>query len=144
MNNAKIIGISIGRLLISLYFIWSSVAHFFKLNELIELFEVHQYPSPQIFALGYLVLTVLGGLMIFFGFKARFGALILIIVSGAALLTLHSFWDTHPGEDFEQQKLYFLQQLGLIGGLFYVLCCGSGAFSVDMKADKVKGKSKKS
>ncbi len=143
MQSVNSLGICIGRLLISLYFIWSSVAHFLKLHELIELFEVHQYPSPQIFALGYLVLTVLSGLMVFFGFKARFGALILIIVSGVALVTLNNFWDVHPGENFDQQKLCLLQNLGLIGGLFYVLSCGSGALSVDVNEPKVKAKPKK-
>lgn len=143
MNTVNSFGICIGRLLISLYFIWSSVAHFLKLHELIELFEVNQYPSPQLFALGYLILTVLSGLMIFFGFKARFGALILIIVTTAALLSIHNFWKLHPGDDFEQQKLIFLQYLGLIGGLFYVLSCGAGAFSVDMGGSATKAKSKK-
>lgn len=143
MQAVNSFGVCIGRLLISLYFIWSSVAHFLNLHELIELFEVHQYPSPQIFALGYLVLTVLGGLMIFFGFKARFGALILIIIYAAALVTINNFWNVHTGEDFEQQKLYFLQNLGLIGGLFYVLSCGSGALSVDMGGAKAKAKPKK-
>jgi putative oxidoreductase len=140
MKTIHSFGICIGRLLISLFFIWSSVAHFLKLHELVELFEVHQFPSPQIFALGYVVLTALGGLMIFFGFKARFGALILIIITGAALVSLNNFWDVHPGEDFEQQKLNFLQHLGLIGGLFYVMSCGPGALAIDVEAPKVKPK----
>lgn len=143
MQTFNSFGICIGRLLISLYFIWSSIAHFLKLHELIELFEVHQYPKPEIAALVYLVLMVLGGLMIFFGFKARLGAFILIILSAAFLVTVNNFWGAHPGEDFEQQKLNFLQQLGLIGGLFYVLCCGSGVLSVDVGASKPKAKAKK-
>lgn len=141
MQMMNALGMCVGRLLISIYFIWTSFIHFLNIKDVVELFEVHRIPSPHLTSLIYVVLMALGGLLLFFGLRAKVGAFILIVLSFFSLFAFHHFWQFNPMEGLEEQKIFFLQHLAMIGGLFYALSNGSGAFSIDTK--KVESKPKK-
>ncbi len=79
-----------------------------------------------------IALEVLGGLSILAGYRARLGALALIVFLVPATLIFHDFW-TFTGQAAMLQRVSFFNNLGLLGGLALVAAFGSGAISVDAK-----------
>jgi putative oxidoreductase len=76
------------------------------------------------------VFLVAGGLMVLFGWQARLGALLLILFLLGVTPTLHAFW-AMPAEQFDMQLIQFEKNLGLIGGLMFIMAYGPGPISAD-------------
>ncbi|PSO61697.1 MAG: DoxX family protein [Cyanobacteria bacterium QH_6_48_35] len=82
-------------------------------------------PVPALLLAGNIVLQIIGGISLVLGYKARWGAIILILFLIPTTLVFHPFW-SNPAE-----TIAFLKNLGLIGGLLLVTYVGAGAISVD-------------
>lgn len=121
------LGMLLGRILISVFFLWSGITKFLNYDEALAAFTALDLPQANLWFIGFATLEIIGGLAILFGFYARFGAFILILLMIPTLVLFHDFWNATEGEVMQVQKLFFLQNLGLLGGLFYVWCCGPGA-----------------
>lgn len=128
----------IGRILISFLFIWSGITKLVAFHETLPIFEalsVFQGLDPQVhswIAISYCVIQIIGGLLILFGFFARFGALILILLMIPATIIFHNFW-TLSGPEMIVQRGAFIHNFAIIGGLFYVLAVGAGRCGCDRK-----------
>lgn len=74
---------------------------------------------------GAIILELFGGLSVLLGYKARWGAIALILFLIPATLIFHT--------NFAQpmQLIQFMKNLGLLGGLLMVYAFGSGPLSVD-------------
>src|SRR5439155_7490492 len=57
-----------------------------------------------------------GGLSLLAGYKARLGALLLLLYLIPVTLTFHNFW-TYPPEQQRVQMLFLMHNLTLMGGL---------------------------
>jgi putative oxidoreductase len=75
-------------------------------------------------------LELLGGLSVIVGFKARWGALALVIFVVPVTLVFHNFWAAAPAEQ-QAQLVNFLKNLSICGGILIVLARGAGAYSID-------------
>jgi len=75
-------------------------------------------------------LTV-GGISVLFGYKARFGAFLLIIFLAAATYFFHPVWNYRGTDQFETEMAHFLKNVAIGGGLFVILARGAGRFSID-------------
>jgi len=83
-------------------------------------------PFSSSIVTGSLVLLLLGGLLVFFGVKPRFGAFLLMLFLIPVTLIFHSFWLVGPQEKpFE--TMIFMKNLAILGGLFMVLAFGNGS-----------------
>ncbi|MUL39416.1 DoxX family protein [Gloeocapsopsis dulcis] len=78
---------------------------------------------------GSIILELLGALSVILGYKARWGAIALIVFLVPTTLLFH----TNFAEDMQINQ--FLKNLGLIGGLLMVVYFGSGPISVDRRKD---------
>lgn len=136
------LGMFIGRILISAYFIWSGISKFINREESLKVFQAIGIPEADTWFLVFSIIEIVGGLAILLGFFARFGALLLIIILAPATYFFHDFWHSE-GEAMQVQKLFFLENLSIIGGLLYVLSAGPGAWSCcSNKKCKVKDNEK--
>ncbi|HYS07235.1 MAG TPA: DoxX family protein [Myxococcales bacterium] len=77
-------------------------------------------------------LEPLGAISIVLGFKARWGALALLIFLVPVTLVFHNFWAV-PAQQQQLEMVNFLKNLGIAGGLLIVLGRGAGAFSIDAR-----------
>jgi putative oxidoreductase len=77
-------------------------------------------------------LELLGALSIVLGFKARWGALALLIFLVPVTLVFHNFWAV-PAQQQQLEMVNFLKNLAIGGGLLIVLGTGAGAFSIDSR-----------
>jgi putative oxidoreductase len=75
-------------------------------------------------------LELLGGISVVLGFKARWGALALLIFLVPVTLVFHNFWAAPPDQQ-QLQTVEFLKNLAIGGGLLIVLGRGAGAFAID-------------
>jgi putative oxidoreductase len=84
-----------------------------------------------------LPLTVLfelgGGLSVLLGFKARIGAIALILFLIPVTLVFHDFWAVQ-GPQRQMQMINFLKNVAIMGGLAYVVAFGAGPLSIDARA----------
>lgn len=76
---------------------------------------------------GAIVFELAGGLSVLLGYKARWGAILLIIFLVPTTLIFH----TNFAE--EMQVIQFLKNLALVGGLLMVVYFSSGPLSLDAR-----------
>ncbi len=87
-------------------------------------------PAVPLFLAGAVVIEIGGGLSVLLGYRARLGALALIVFTVPTLFVFHNFWSYPPAEQ-QVQMVMFLKNLALIGGLLMVAALGAGAYSLD-------------
>lgn len=82
-------------------------------------------PLAGLLTVGAIVFELAGALSVLLGYKARWGALLLILFLIPTTLIFHT--------DFSQQAqvTQFFKNLAIIGGLLFVTYYGSGPLSVD-------------
>jgi putative oxidoreductase len=88
------------------------------------------------FFLGAVAFELLGGLSLLLGYKARLGALALLLYLIPVTLVFHHFW-TMTGEQQRNNMLFFMHNLALMGGLLLVVTFGAGPLSLDGRARRV-------
>ena len=85
---------------------------------------------PEILLAIATALELLGAVSVVVGFKARWGALALLIFLVPVTLVFHNFWGV-PAEQQQMELVNFLKNLAIAGGLLIVFGRGAGAFSID-------------
>lgn len=118
------------RLLLGLVFLGSGIGKVQDFSGTAEVMASKNMPMPSFLLVGAIVFLFVGSLSLFAGFKARFGALLLILFLIPATLIFHNFW-AMPEEMQEMQMIQFLKNLSIMGGLLMVMAQGPGALSVD-------------
>ncbi|ACU53813.1 DoxX family protein [Acidimicrobium ferrooxidans DSM 10331] len=79
-------------------------------------------PSPELLVRLNGAAMVAGGLGLATGLRRRLAALGLIASLGATTVVGHPFWREEPGPGRTMQRVQFLKNLGLLGGLALVVC----------------------
>jgi putative oxidoreductase len=89
---------------------------------------------PMATALAVIVglLELFGGLALMVGFHARWAALALGLFTLVASLLFHNFW-AMPADQAFMQKLMFMKNLSIVGGMFVVAALGAGSLSLDAR-----------
>ena len=77
------------------------------------------------------------GLSLWFGYKARLGALVLFLFLIPVTLTFHNFWTYTDPKERHVNMLFFLHNLALMGGLLLVMTVGPGPLSLDLKGRRL-------
>ena len=73
-----------------------------------------------------------GGLLLAVGWKARWAAAALFLILIPTTLIFHQFWGVDP-KLAQMQKIHFLKNVAIMGGMLMVLAIGAGAWSIDRK-----------
>jgi uncharacterized membrane protein YphA (DoxX/SURF4 family) len=135
----------LGRVAFSLLFILTSVTTFINWREVEQAVSaaVHNWVNwapnwvgvQELAALvmGNLFIVVMlggavqlvGGLLIFFGSKLRFGAFLLFLFVLPVTLLFHPFWFLE-GMEREMEMMMFLKNLAILGATLLIMSCGSG------------------
>ncbi|MEJ2123187.1 MAG: DoxX family protein [Alphaproteobacteria bacterium] len=69
--------------------------------------------------------------MLIAGYKARWGAVLLIIFLIPAAYYFHAPWRAVDAAEFGQQVVHFLNNIGLMGAMLLVVALGPGPGSID-------------
>jgi len=93
---------------------------------------------PEVLLAIATALEVLGAISLIVGFRARWGALALLVFLVPVTLVFHNFWAV-PAAQQQMEMANFLKNLGIGGGLLIVFGRGAGAFSVDSSRAPASG-----
>lgn len=119
----------LGRILFSVIFLVAAPGHFTQ--------GTIQYAASQGVPLASItvplsgVLALLGGLSVLLGFKARWGAWLLLLFLVPVTLMMHKFWGLTDAAAAQMQQINFMKNMAMAGGALLVTYFGSGPLSVD-------------
>jgi putative oxidoreductase len=92
-------------------------------------------PFPTIALAGAIVFLLVGSVLVAIGYRARFGALLLLLFLIPATYYFHGPWRAATPADFEQQMIHLLKNLGLMGAMLLIMAAGPGPGSLDARED---------
>src|SRR5262245_64475812 len=119
-----------GRILLSAIFLFSGVGKLMDWSGTAGGMEKHGMVAVPIFLAGAIALELGGGLSVLLGWKARWGAVALLVFLVPATLIFHNFW-AEEGAARMNQMTHFMKNTALMGGLLMVVAVGPGWFSMD-------------
>lgn len=123
MGKLQELSAPIGRLFLSMIFIFSGftkITGYAATQGYMESMGVPGMLLPLVIAV-----ELFGGLAIFFGFKARFVAILLVGFNIISALLFHQFWID------ESQMNPFMKNIAMAGGFLMIFAHGAGAYSID-------------
>lgn len=115
----------IGRTFLATIFIHAAINKIFDFANTQTMMTEKGLPLAGILLGGTIVFQILGGLSLVLGYKTRLGAWLLILFLIPTTIIFHNFWDV-PAE-----KIDFLKNLSIMGGLLMITYFGAGPVSVD-------------
>jgi putative oxidoreductase len=121
--------VPIGRVLFALIFIASIVGHFSSAE--ISEAAAHGVPLATILVPLAGLIALVGGVSVLLGYRARFGALLLLVFLVPVTLIMHKFWGLPDPQVAMLQKINFMKNTSLIGACLLIMYHGSGPYSLD-------------
>lgn len=128
----------LGRFMIATIFVMSAVGNKIpSFNEVVKKMDGVGIPQPQIMLIGAIAFLLIGGLSVAIGYKARFGAFLLLAFLAAATYYFHAFWKIDAKVDpdkFGNEMIGFMKNLALAGTMVFLIANGAGPGSIDARA----------
>jgi putative oxidoreductase len=87
-------------------------------------------PMPEVLAVLTVIIELGAGLLLVVGWKARWAAFLLFLFIIPVSLVYHNFW-TMEGAQAAMNKIQFLKNVSIMGGMLVVTAFGPGRYSVD-------------
>ena len=121
----------VGRIFYSMIFILSSIGHFSRRS--INYAASQDVPMASFLVPIAGIFILLGGLSILLGYKARYGAWLIVIFLVPVTLIIHNFWGISDPMKAGLQQVMFLKNLSMLGGALIIAYFGSGPLSLDRR-----------
>lgn len=119
----------IGRILIAAIFVISGWGKLMDITGTAGYIASKGLPFPEVLAWIAMIIELLGGLMLVVGFQVRAAAVAVFLFTIVATIFFHPVWSD------PSQKIHFLKNLAIMGGLLYVAAHGAGRFAVDREKE---------
>jgi putative oxidoreductase len=87
-------------------------------------------PAPSFFGWLGAIVEFGGGLLIIFGVKIRYAAILMVLFVIVATAISHRYWE-FTGADLAIQRSNFWKNVTIVGGLLFMFLAGAGRYSVD-------------
>ena len=117
----------VGRVLFSLLFISSGVAHLTKLQAMTEYARNAKVPAAKCSVIVTGLILIIGGLYVALGIYADLGALLLTIFLLLSAFKMHDFWNFTDAHAKQYEMTSFMKNLALAGAsLIIFVLVGSG------------------
>ena len=122
----------IGRILLALMFVLAGFTKIGGFAGTVGYMQAKGIPAASVLAVLTIVLELVGGLALVFGFYTRWAALALGLFTLLVTFIFHNFWAQPEAQQMIQQ-LMFMKNISVVGGMFVLAAFGAGAFSLDAK-----------
>ena len=119
----------LGRIFYSLIFILNGLSQFTK--ESIQYALTYDVPASAFLVPTSGLIAIVGGVCILIGYKARFGAWLLVLFLIPVSILMHRFWTAPDAPEQQLQLTMFLKNLSMLGGALLIVYFGAGPISVD-------------
>lgn len=122
-------GALVGRILLAIIFILSGFEKLMDWSGTLGYMSSKGLPFTSVLLVLTIIIELVGGLMIAFGFYARTAALIIFLYIIPVTLVFHNFW-AFQGMERQTQMISFLKNLTIMGGMLYIVVFGTGRYSI--------------
>jgi len=122
----------VGRILIGIIFLLSGLSKIGGFAGTAGWMASKGLPMAEVLLAITIVIEVGASLMIIAGYQARLGAAVLFLWMIPVTFLFHNFW-AMPADQQQIQQIMFMKNLGLMGGMLYIMAFGSGPMSIDKK-----------
>ena len=119
-----------GRLLIAAIFILSGYGKIGGFEGTVAQIAGKGMPLPELAAAGAIAVELVGGILLVIGWQARWAATALFLFMIPTTLLFHNFWAFEAAQQ-TGQRIHFMKNLAIMGGILYVMAFGAGPLSVD-------------
>jgi len=136
-NLARTYAPLLGRILVAFLFLRSGFGKMMGFSAVAAGMAKKGLPFAELLLAGAIVFEIAGGLMLVLGWKARWGALLLILFTLPVTFLYHDFWN-FDGQQYGRQLTQFVKNVSILGALFFVMGMGSGPLSLE-KTKKLSG-----
>lgn len=120
----------IGRVLMAMIFLKSGLGKITGFAGTAGFMASKGMPFAEVLLVGAIVFELAGAIMLIVGWRAHWGALLLIVFMIPATLMFHNFWAADAAQ-YSNQMNHFMKNIAMLGGLFYVMAFGAGPLSLD-------------
>lgn len=120
----------LGRILLALIFVLSGWGKIGSFDTTAGYMASKGLPMTEALLVLTIIIELIGGLVIVFGWKARWGALAILLFLIPTTLIFHNFWAVGP-EEMRNQMNTFMKNIAIMGGMLYIMAFGPGPLSVD-------------
>ncbi len=120
----------VGRILLGLIFVLSGFEKLMGFSGLVGTIAGEGLPLPAVLAALTIAIELGGGLLLLIGLKARWAAFLLFLFLIPVSLTFHNFW-AMEGAQHEMNKIEFLKNVSIMGGMLLAAAFGPGRYSID-------------
>jgi putative oxidoreductase len=131
-NTIDKFGPVVGRTLLGLLFLWSVLGKITSFAGTAGWMASKGLPMAEVLLTITIVIELGGALALIAGYKAKLGAAALFLWMIPVTLIFHNFWAVVPDQALTQ-KIMFMKNLAIMGGLLLIMAHGSGACSLDKK-----------
>jgi putative oxidoreductase len=119
-----------GRILLALIFVISGFNKLVGFEGTAGYIASKGLPLPQLAAAGAIAVELIGGILLVIGWQARWAATAIFLFLIPTTLIFHPFWAVEgPGAGME--RIQFMKNLCIMGGMLYVMAFGAGPLSLD-------------
>jgi len=120
-----------GRILFSLLFIMAGLGHFS--SQEIAFAAAQGVPLASVVVPLSGILAIVGGLSIALGYKAKWGAALIVLFLIPVTLMMHNFWAAKDPLVAQDQMAHFMKNVSLLGSALFIFYFGSGPLSLDAR-----------
>ncbi len=120
-----------GRVLYALIFITASPRHF--THEGIQHASDLGVPLATLLVPLSGLMAIAGGLSVAFGYKARWGAWLLVAFLVPVTLMMHAYWKLHDPAAIHVQQAMFAKNISMLGAALLLTQFGAGPASIDAR-----------
>lgn len=131
-NTIDKFGPLVGRILLALIFLMSGIGKISGFAGTAGYMASKGMPMTDVLLAITIVIEIGAALMLILGYKARFGAAALLLWMIPVTFIFHNFW-AMPADQQMIQQIMFMKNLGLMGGMLYIMAFGSGPMSLAKK-----------
>ena len=123
----------VGRLLVTFIFLRSAVDKIGNFSGVAATMSSKGMPIAEALLVCAIALEICGALCILVGWKARWGALALLVFLLPATLIFHNFWAVDPAQakELANQTNHFYKNVTIMGALVFIIGMGSGPLSAE-------------
>ena len=129
----------LGRILYSVIFVNSGLFHFSGMA--VGYASSQGVPLASFLVPFSGVMAIVGGLLILLGYKAKWGAWLIVAFLIPVTFMMHAFWKETDPMQKQMQMAMFMKNISMLGGAFLITWFGAGPVSFDNRRKPLKPKS---
>ena len=123
-----------GRVLFSSLFVMAGLGHFS--SQEIAYAAAQGVPLASIVVPMSGIMALVGGLSIALGYKAKWGAALIILFLVPVTIMMHNFWSVSDPVAAQDQMAHFMKNVSLLGSALLIFHFGSGPLSLDARGSR--------